>query len=99
MKNPSKVRIWLSYYVIAPILKLFLLFLDLVFKITRKKSTPLYPYDKKTKTITLPKDIKKEIYYLLKAGKKVDAVKRVANLTGAGLKVSKDYVDTFETKS
>ena len=90
MKNPSKLRIRLSYYVIKPILKLFLLFL---FKVTRKKSTPLYPYDKETKTITLPKDIKKEIYHLLKAEKKV------ANLTGAGLKVSKDYVDAFETKT
>lgn len=56
----------------------------------------IYPYDKETKTITLPKDIKKKIYHLLKAGKKVEAVKRVANLTGASLRVSKDYVDTFE---
>ena len=93
MKNPSKLRIRLSYYVIKPILKLFLLFLDFLFKIIRKKSTLLYPYNKETKTITLPKDIKKEIYHLLKAGKKV------ANLTGPGLKVSKDYVDAFETKT
>jgi ribosomal protein L7/L12 len=41
----------------------------------------------------LPADIKKEISRLVSTGDKVEAVKRVTRLTGAGLRVSKDYVD------
>jgi ribosomal protein L7/L12 len=42
--------------------------------------------------VILPKDIKKKIYHLIKAGKKVEAVKRVTNFTEASLRISKDYV-------
>lgn len=97
--DPSKFHIWLSYYVIKPTLKLFIIFLDLLFKVIRKKINPLYPYDKETKTIILPQNIQKEIYQLVKSGKKVEAVKRVTYFTGAGLMVSKDYVDTLESKN
>ena len=43
--------------------------------------------------IRLPPDIEDELRVLVQMGKKVEAVKRVTELTGAGLRVSKDYVD------
>ena len=61
----------------------------------QKRSIPPFPYDKNTDTIILPTDIEKEIRHLASAGDKVEAVKRVMKLTGAGLKVSKDYVDSL----
>ncbi len=63
---------------------------------TREQSTPPYPYDPKTDTITLPVDVQQEVIQLVAAGNKVAAIQRVLQLTGAGLKVSKDYVDTLE---
>ncbi len=59
-------------------------------------SKPPYPYDKRTEKITLPRDVEQEILRLVKAGKKIEAIQRVLHLTGAGLKVSKDYVDHLE---
>jgi hypothetical protein len=38
---------------IAAVLKAFLMILDKVFLLARKKVVPLYPYDKRTKAITL----------------------------------------------
>ena len=61
----------------------------------QKRAIPPFPYDKNTDTIILPTDVEKEIRYLASAGDKVEAVKRVMRLTGAGLKVSKDYVDSL----
>ena len=55
--------------------------------------TPAYPFDPKTNTIHLPPEIDKELKSLLQAGHKIAAVKRVTELTGAGLRISKDYVD------
>ncbi len=63
---------------------------------TREQSTPPYPYDPKTDTITLPVDVQNEVVKLVAAGNKVAAIQRVLQLTGAGLKISKDYVDTLE---
>ena len=97
MKDPPKFRVWL-YYLLTPIVKSFQLFLELLFKLRRNKPMPLYPYDKKIKKITLPNKDKKEIYQLVKIGDKPNAVKKVAELTGASLRVSKDYVDSFEIK-
>jgi hypothetical protein len=54
---------------------------------------PLYPPDPRRNRIQLPKEIEDEIRLLVSAGKVVEAVKRVLELTGAGLKRSKDYVD------
>ncbi len=63
---------------------------------SRKPSTPPYPYDPKTDTITLPVDVQNEVVKLVATGNKVAAIQRVLQLTGAGLKISKDYVDTLE---
>ena len=51
-----------------------------------------YPYDEK-KGIQLPPEIEQEIKGLVKNEQKIQAVQRVFQLTRAGLKVSKDYVD------
>ena len=59
---------------------------------SNEKSAPPYPYDEKV-GIVLPPEVEQEIKALVKSGRKVEAVQRVFNLTRAGLKVSKDYVD------
>ena len=65
---------------------------------TRKKIKPVYPYDPKTDAIHLPNEIIMDLKILLLAGNKVEAVKRVSELTGAGLRLSKDYVDNLLVK-
>lgn len=81
------------------ILKTFLWVLDKLFILTRTKVPPSYPYDKRTKTINLPSTIEKELRQLIVTGNKVEAIKRVTRLTGAGLRISKDYVDTLAATS
>jgi len=83
---------WL-FYILYPIVHTFLWSLDIFFQLTRKKITPRFPYDKKTKTITLPADVDREIYQLAVKEGKPQAVKKVTELTGAGLRISKNYVD------
>lgn len=75
-----------------PILKA----LEELYEKHRKKIKPLYPYDKKTNTIHLPDEIVADFKFLILAGNKVEAIKRVAELTGAGLRISKDYVDDLQ---
>ena len=62
---------------------------------TNEKSAPPYPYDEKL-GIQLPPEIEQEIKGLVKSGRKVEAVQRVFNLTRAGLKNAKDYVDRLD---
>ena len=52
----------------------------------------LYPYDEKV-GIQLPEEIQREVKALVKSGRKIQAVQRVFQLTRAGLKNAKDYVD------
>ena len=59
---------------------------------SNEKSAPPYPYDEEL-GIQLPEQIEREIKALVSSGRKVEAVQRVLKLTGAGLKISKDYVD------
>ena len=61
----------------------------------RKMFKPLFPYDAKTEVICLPQHIEEELRHLVLTGKPVEAVERVTELTGAGLRVSKDYVDNL----
>jgi ribosomal protein L7/L12 len=58
-----------------------------------------YPYDKRTDKIALPPEIEQEVRQLVQNGRKIEAVQRVRRLAGAGLKVSKDYVDAIERKN
>ena len=78
-----------------PVLQALLVVLEKVFALRRKKAVYPFPYNAKTHTIDLPAQIKRELRGLVATGKKVEAMKRVISLTGAGLRVSKDYVDTL----
>lgn len=82
-------------FIVRVILRTVLVLLEIVFAITRKKTVPPFPYDKKTRIVTLPRKIEKELLHLISTGNKVEAVRRVTRLTGAGLRVSKDYVDNL----
>jgi ribosomal protein L7/L12 len=75
-----------------PILKA----LDDLYEKHRKKVAPLYPVNKKTGKIELPDDIVADLKFLMLVGRKPEALKRVAELTGAGLRISKDYVDGLQ---
>jgi len=75
-----------------PILKT----LEELYEKERKKVVPLYPFDKKTGKIDLPDDVIADLKFFLLVGNKPAAVKRVAELTGAGLRMSKDYVDSLQ---
>ena len=83
----------------AHVLRTFLVVLDTLFTLTRAKTSPSYPCDKRTHTINLPPPIDQELRQLIASGNKVEAVKRVAKLTGAGLRGSKDYIDTLVATS
>ena len=76
----------------------FLVILDQAFMLMRKNIAPPYPYDKTTQTIRLPKAIERQLRQLIAEGNKVEAVRQVTKLTGAGLRVSKDYVDRLASK-
>ena len=78
-----------------PVLQALLIVLEKVFALRRKKAVYPFPYNKSTHTISLPAQIERELRRLVSTGKKVEAMKRVISLTGAGLRVSKDYVDTL----
>ena len=73
----------------------FLDYLEERYEKERPKIEPRYPYDRKKNKIQLPSEIVDELQFTLLAGNKAAAVKRVAELTGAGLRVSKDYVDAL----
>lgn len=81
------------FRLIAPIIRAFLALLDKTFDIVRRKSIWPFPYDRITNTIHLPANMEKELLRLISTGDKIEAVRRVTRLTGAGLRVSKDYVD------
>ena len=83
------------FYVLKPFFEVFLWSLDKLFQITRKRVEPTYPYDRKTRKIILPKNIENEIYQMAIKTDKPKAIKKVTELTGAGLRVSKDYVDNL----
>ena len=76
-------------------IKDFLKYLEERFEEEREPVVPVYPYDKKTNTISLPPKTNKKLKRLVLKGKKVEAVKQVTQLTGAGLRLSKDYVDNL----
>ncbi|MBI5300883.1 MAG: hypothetical protein HY868_02005 [Chloroflexi bacterium] len=72
---------------------LILQMLEAEFERARKKTVPPFPYDPKTQAIKLPDEIVLELRTLVRQGNNVLAVKRVTQLTGAGLRLSKDFVD------
>lgn len=56
------------------------------------ENAPLYPYNEKLGIQLLP-EVDEEIKAMVKSGQKIQAVHKVFQLTGAGLKNAKDYVD------
>lgn len=94
MDSNNKMSRYLLY-ILKPFFEVLLWSLDKLFAITRKKVTPRYPYHTETGKIKLPKNIENEIYQVATKGDKPKAVKKVTELTGAGLRVSKDYVDNL----
>ena len=58
---------------------------------------PLYPVDPATHVINLPADVVHELFHLAESNR-VEAVKRVRELTGAGLKAAQDYVDALDRR-
>ncbi|MGD8404418.1 MAG: hypothetical protein PVJ21_12205 [Anaerolineales bacterium] len=67
--------------------------LEKLYEQKRPKITPKYPYDRRSDTIQLLPEIVEDPKFTLLMGNKAAAVKRVAELTGAGLRLSKDFVD------
>lgn len=70
--------------------------LEKLYEKTRPKIKPRYPFDHKTGDIHLPEEIIVELKFFLLAGNKPAAVKKVTELTGAGLRMSKDFVDGLQ---
>ena len=63
--------------------------LEEAFERVRKPVVALYPYDKEARTISLPKEIEAELRQSVRQGQKPKAVKRVTELSGAGLRLAK----------
>lgn len=73
--------------------------LEQLFELHRKPNiAPPYPYDEKQNLIRIPEEIEQQLRKLVQSGQKVEAVKQVTDLTGAGLRVSKDYVDSLSKR-
>jgi hypothetical protein len=70
--------------------------LEELYEKERKIIVPLYPYNKETGKIELPEDVIADLKFFLLVGNKPAAVKRVVELTGASLRMSKDYVDNLQ---
>lgn len=78
--------------------RVFLWLLEKIYGLRMKKTDYPYPYDERTGQIKLPQKIEQEIRQLVQSGQKIEAMKRVLDLTGAGLRYSKNYVDQFEKR-
>jgi len=81
------------HFLLKLILRGVLFCLEIAFFFLRKKTSVPYPYDKQTRQIHLPPEVEKELRKLVASDQKIEAVKRITQLTGAGLRRSKDYVD------
>jgi len=84
-------KYWL--YAVLFVLRPVLWSLEKVFELTRTQVKPAYPYNAQTQTIVLPLDVQDHLYQRAITGQKPQAIKEVAQLTGAGLRLSKTYVD------
>lgn len=67
--------------------------LEKLYEWRRPKIKANYPYNRETDTVHLPPEIIAELKEFLEAGEKPNALKRVAELTGASLRISKDFAD------
>jgi hypothetical protein len=70
--------------------------LEQLFELHREPNpAPPYPYNEKQNLIRIPEEIEQQLRKLVHSGQKVEAIRQVTKLTGAGLRVSKDYVDSL----
>ena len=70
--------------------------LEVLFEAERDRSIPpLYPFDPKRNLIRIPKGVEDRLRQLAQNGEKIEAVKQITRLTGASLRVSKDYIDNL----
>ena len=75
----------------------FLDTLEAMFEKERKQSiTPPFPFDKEQNIIRLPPEVERHLQKLVRSGNKKEAMEQVTKLTGAGLRLAKDYVDGLE---
>lgn len=65
-------------------------------KSRRQFPVPPYPLDTKSNKIRLPGSVRQEVRLILQKQGKPAAMQRVMHLTGAGLRVAKEYVDKLE---
>lgn len=63
-----------------------------------RSEVPPYPYDEKRSLVRLPASVVAELRQMIRAGSVPGAVKLVEKLTGAGLRVAKDYVDILRDR-
>ena len=75
---------------------LILQVIEKLYEKQRRKIVPVYPINKKTDKIELPEEIIADLKFFLLVGNKAAAVKRVVELTGATLRMSKDFVDGLQ---
>lgn len=69
---------------------------EVLFEAERDRSIPpLYPFDPKRNLIRIPKGVEDHLRQLAQNGEKIEAVKQITRLTGASLRVSKDYIDSL----
>lgn len=67
--------------------------LEKLYEWRRPKTEAKYPYNRETDTVHLPSGIVAELKEFLATGKKSKAIKRIEELTGVSLRISKDFVD------
>ncbi|MCX7839173.1 MAG: hypothetical protein N2559_06915 [Anaerolineae bacterium] len=70
-------------------------YLEKEFERLRDKTPAPFPYDSETNEIHLPYEIESELRHLVLTGRKIEAMRRVLQLTGASLRIAKDYVDSL----
>lgn len=87
------MRKYLFLYVIRPLVGALLWSLDKLYQATRKRGEVKYPYEKRTGTISLPEHLEAEVRRIAVQEGRPKAMKRVGELTGAGLRVSKNHID------
>lgn len=67
-----------------------------LFEAERDRSLPPpYSFDRDSNTIRLPQEVEAHFQQLARTGRKIQAIRQVTHLTGAGLRVVKDYVDSL----
>ena len=68
--------------------------LETLFEAERDKSSPPpYPLDANRNLIHLPIEVENHLRQLVRNDQPIEAVRQVTRLTGAGLRMAKDYVD------